>query len=498
MAGINTNLRLSGLSSGMDTDIVVKGMLSLYQAKIDKQQQTNTKLNWTADAYREVNTLIKNFRSKHMSVLTGTNMMSSLSYSDYSVKMMSDTNAVSISANSSANEGTVTINSITELAESVSIKSLGVFKGTAYSSDLKLSDIQLEQAFVFDENGEIKFSINGKDFTFTADNTIGELTNAVNSSGAGVRMSYSSLTKGFTLINPETGFASEIAIVNTAGNAFSAGGALGIEEGTYNGKDAQLLIDNVPVTRATNTFTIDGITYTLSGKTNDPITFSVNRDVDATVKRIKEFVDSYNELVGKLQGKVEEKAYRKFPPLTDTQKEEMTDKEIEKWEEKSKSGMLYNDPYVSSLLTTLRSAFYTEIEGSGMMLSDIGLNTGLYYEGAKINVDENKLRSAIAADPQKIKDLFTKDADGFNGSGLIVRISDAMLSYTKQSTSVALESLGDRISNTDKRIQELQSQMEDREAVLWQRFSAMESAMSKLNSMSGWLSNMLSGVSSNK
>lgn len=495
MASINTNLRLSGLSSGVDTESVVKGMLSLYQSRLDKQQQTSTKLGWTADAYREVNSLIKNFRTKYLSVLSGTNMMSPLSYSDYSVKMLTDTKAVNVTASSSANEGTVTINSIDHLAEAAILKSTDVYTGAAYSADIKLSELQLAQGFVFDGSGEISFSINGKPLKFNGDNTIGELINAVNSSGAGVKMSYSSLTKGFTIKAASTGSESVIDIVNTSGNAFSAGGAFGITAGTYHGADAQLTIDNRAVTRSSNTFTIDGITYELTGETADPVTFTVNQDVDSTVNRIKEFVEAYNGLVGDLQEKVEEQVYRKYPPLSDTQKEDMTDKEIEMWEEKAKSGMLHNDSYITSLLTTLRSSFYTAVEGAGISLSDIGFNTGLYSDGAKINIDESKLRNAIANDPAKFKDLFTKDADGFKGSGLMVRISDALLSYTKETTSVALDNLEERISDSKDRIAELQKSKDDREAVLWQRFSAMETAMSKLNNMSGWLSGLFSGMS---
>ncbi len=494
MAGIE-RLRMSGLSSGVDTESLVKGMLSVYQAKIDKQQQSNIKLSWTADAYREVNTLIRNFRSKYMSVLSGSNMLSSSAYSDYSVKMLSSSSAVSVSAAHTANEGTYTINSITQLAESAAPSSKDVFTGTSYSSGTKLSELQLSNAFEF-VDGELSFSINGKTFAFTQDSTIGELINEVNISGAGVKMSFSSLTKGFTIKAASTGSDSKVEIVNIAGNAFAeTDSAFGISEGTHLGKDAILKINDCDVVRSTNSFTIDGITYNLTGKTNEPVTFTVNRNIEDTVDRIKGFVTAYNELVDSLQTKVGEKVYRGFPPLSDTQREAMNDKEIELWEEKAKSGMLRGDPYISSLLSSLRSALYTTVEGTGMSLSDIGLNTGIYSDGAKITIDENKLRSAIAADPEKVKSLFMLNGADSSGQGLVTRMSNALLSYTKQTTNIALDKLEDRISDSKDKMKALQSKLDDRERVLWKRFSAMETAMSKLNGMSSWLASFTSSIS---
>jgi flagellar hook-associated protein 2 len=494
---------MSGLSSGVDTESVVKGMLSIYQSKIDKQQQSSIKLGWTADAYREVNTLIKNFRSKYMSVLSSSNMLSSSAYSDYSAKMLSTTSAVSVSAAYTASEGTYKINSITQLAESAAPSSTNVFNGTSYSSSTKLSEMQLTNGFEFDENGELSFSINDKTFTFTQDSTIGEVINAVNISGIGVRMSYSSLSKGFTIKAAATGSESKIEIVNISGNAFSAtDSALGISEGTYFGKDAVCRINGYEVTRSANSFSIDGITYNLTGTHNlsgddEPITFTVSRNLEGTVDRIKEFVAAYNELVDNLQSRVGEKVYRSFPPLADTQKEAMTEKEIELWEEKARSGMLRSDPYVSSLLSSLRSAFYSQVSGTGISLSDIGFNTGIYSDGAKITIDENKLRSAITDDPEKVKSLFTLSGDDFNGQGLITRMSNALLSYTKQTTNVALDNLEDRISDSKSKMKALHTKMDERERVLWQRFSAMETAMSKLNGMSSWLASFTTSISAN-
>lgn len=495
---IDNSSKLSGLASGLETDTIVVGLMSVYQTKLDKQARKTTRLEWTADAYREINTLIKNFRSQYLSVLSEKNMLSGSSYGDMRISMLSATSAVSVTASSSAVSGTMTIDSITQLAAAAKASSTGVFTGTSYSSDTTLSALSLSHAFSFDGNGELSFSINGEPFTFTESTTIAEMMKAVNSSDAGVTMRYSSLTKGFSITSDATGSASGINIVNIAGNAFSTtNSALGIAQGTYTGQDAICSINGISVTQPGNSFSYDGVSYTLNAASASPIQFSISEDYQSTVESIVNFVDAYNELVEALQSKVKEKTYYDYDALTDAQKEGMTEEQIEKWEEKAKSGVLGNDLYISSLLTTLRSAFYTEVEGTGMNLADIGLTTGVYSNGAKITVDKDKLLAALKENPGNVKSLFvqTSISDSFSGEGVMVRISGSMLNYTKQTTDIALDSLESKIAASEDKEGELEERMKEKEETLWARFSAMEAALSRLNSMSGWLSTLFSSSS---
>ena len=148
-----SSLRLSGMSSGIDTESVVKSMLLTMQAKVDKQNQTTTKLEWKADALREINALIKSFRESNMSVLnSGSNMLSSSAYNAFSVSMLTSTSAVSVSAGSSANTGQMTINSITQLAASaVMTGAANAFNGGSMNTSTKLADLELTNALEFED-----------------------------------------------------------------------------------------------------------------------------------------------------------------------------------------------------------------------------------------------------------------------------------------------------------------------------------------------------------
>jgi len=496
---VDNSSRLTGLASGLDTETIVKGLLSSSQTKLDKQSQKTTKLQWTADAYREINTMIKNFRTKSLSVLSSTNMMSKSAYSNYMINMLTTTNAVSVSASSSASPCTMEINSIEQLATAATASSQNAFTGTTYSSDTTLDDLQLASELEFDVNDQLTFSINDKTFTFTRDTTVGAMMKEINTSDAGVTMRFSNLSKGFSITSNTMGSANPIEIVNLTGNAFaSTNSALGIAQGTYEGTDAICTINGIEVTQDTNSFTYDGITYTLNGtyipdeQSPEPIKFSVVQDYQSTADSIVDFIDAYNELVDALQSKVSEEVYYSYAPLTDSQKDEMSADEIKKWEEQAKSGVLHNDSYISSLLTTLRSAFYSKVEGANLNAADIGLTTGIYSDGAKITVDKDKLMAALKEDPEAVKDMFTQTSstDSSSEKGLMVRISDALLSYTKRTTDVALDSLESQIADSVDKEDTLTDRIQEKEESLWAKFSKMETALSQLNSMSSWLSSL--------
>ena len=493
-----SSLRLSGLSSGIDTESVVKSMLASMQAKVDRQNQTTTKLEWKADVLREINSMIKSFRESNLSVLNpNNNMMSSSAYNAFSVAMLTSTSAVTVSAGSSANAGKMTINRITQLAASAALTSVSnAFKGESMNTSTTLADLELTNALEF-EDGKISFSINSKTFTFSEDDTLASMMSAINSSDAGVRMSYSSLTKGFSITSKSTGSSSKVEIENLTGNAFAeTDAAFGIAEGLDTGDDAMLKINNIDVVRSSNTFTIDGITYTLNSESDTEISFNVAQNVESTMDKIVSFVDSYNKLISTLQDKIEEKTYRAYTPLTGDQKDAMKESEISMWEEKAKSGLLRNDSSISSLLSTMRSAFYTAVESTGLSAAEIGLTTGGYADGGKITIDQNKLRTALQNNPDAVTNMFTAkptstdSKTAFAQSGLVVRISDALLKYTSSATNNTLASLEEQISDSEDMETSLMDKLSIKEEALYKRFTAMETAMASLNSQSSWLSSL--------
>jgi len=383
-----------------------------------------------------------------------------------------------------------------------------------------------------DENTEISFEINGQTFTFDAKTTsLSQLMAAVNSNtAAGVRMSYDSLNDIFILETKETGATARIMATDSSGGLLASLGLVTTEE--IRGRDASITYidptitdeDDQPVehviTRSTNSFSINGIAFTLQKDFAGEVELSVSSDPSKAVELIKGFVEKYNELLDKINTKLSEKREYDYQPLTDEQKEAMTEKEIELWEEKAKSGLLSGDNLLRAIVTGFRNAVIASVEGAGLTLADIGIRSNSWVDRGKLYVDEEKLKQALAANPNLVIDLFTKQSSvpynsavsnaaarqqRFNESGIIYRIYDVIQDNIRATTinghrGALLEKagmIGDRslYSNTlyqqiaayDKKIAELNEELFIKENQYYIQFAQLERLINEMNYQSAWL-----------
>jgi flagellar hook-associated protein 2 len=189
--------------------------------------------------------------------------------------------------------------------------------------------------------------------------------------------------------------------------------------------------------------------------------------------------------------------------LSDEQKKDMTEKEIELWEDKARSGLLRNDPVLKSAMQDLRRAFMDSVtglaEGNINHLSQIGINTGSYTEGGKLFIDEKKLSEALTNKPDEVMALFTtRDAAG-NGVG--ARVYDTLNNIVKNlsekagssSSSVDNSTLSKKIKQMNDEISRWQDRLTRVEDRYWKQFTAMEKALSQMNSQSAWMQQNLFG-----
>src|SRR5699024_11006388 len=110
-------------------------------------------------------------------------------------------------------------------------------------------------------------------------------------------------------------------------------------------------------------FTVAGMTITLKDTTDQVVTLSATTDTDKVVDTITEFVEEYNELIDFVNGKLTEDRHRDYRPLTEEQKEALSDREIEKWEEKARSGLLRNDQALRTPFDRMRLDVYSAVSG---------------------------------------------------------------------------------------------------------------------------------------
>ena len=273
------------------------------------------------------------------------------------------------------------------------------------------------------------------------------------------------------------------------------------------GENAQIVVNGNIIERNTNSFDLDGITIELkavTGTADSPISLTTSKDTDKIVEGLKGFVDDYNSLIEELNEQINAKAnFQKYPPLTDAQKKEMTEKEIEKWEEKAKEGLLRYDSNISKFLQDMRSAMYQKVGSAGLALYDIGIEASSNYkDNGKLILDESKLKSALSTNLDKIQQMFTDKENGIavqlqkvvketanasSGSpGLLVRYAGAK-DVMETSNSLYYELKG--ISET---LTKLNTKYKNERTRYWKQFTEMEKAISNMNSQSSWLTQQFS------
>lgn len=289
-------------------------------------------------------------------------------------------------------------------------------------------------------------------------------------------------------------FFTNIMKVNTA-NKEKVNDVWTATTGSTMGENAKLNYNGLEIERSSNTFQINGVEITLKEANTGPVTFSSTADVDAIYDTIKKFVDSYNTLIETIKGKTGEKKNRSYAPLTDEQKEAMSESQIEKWEKFARQGTLYRDSTLNSLLTKMRTSIYTQVQGSTIgTLDKIGISTTKdYLAGGKLEINEEKLRKAIAEDPNAIYEMFMSDGETTGEKGIARRVRADLQNAMKEigdkagsATSVGNTgySLGKLLDDYEDRITAFERKLVDMENRLYRQFTAMETAINKANSQS--------------
>ncbi|MEG1774322.1 MAG: flagellar filament capping protein FliD, partial [Oscillospiraceae bacterium] len=230
-------------------------------------------------------------------------------------------------------------------------------------------------------------------------------------------------------------------------------------------------------------------------------TITTTRNTEQIFNGLKSFVEKYNTMIEKMNKLVDSEAtYKKYPPLTAAQKKDMSDREIELWEAKSKEGLLRQDSDIDSFLGSMRAILYTKPAGSDYALYDVGIETsGDWKDKGKLTIDEAKLKLMIDSNPQALQELFSGANGGISAAmeQTIKRTANtssgapgslvSLAGVDGKATSIT-NTLTRRLREINSRITDLQKKYEKEKARYWKQFSSMESALSNLNSQSGWLS----------
>jgi flagellar hook-associated protein 2 len=286
-------------------------------------------------------------------------------------------------------------------------------------------------------------------------------------------------------------------------------------EVTYNddavriyGQDASIKLNGAVFTSTTNAFSINGLTINALALTDPGETLSLTTSTDAQgiYDKIKDFLSDYNTLINSMTSAYNAESSSDYEPLTDDEKDSMSDTEIEKWEEKGKSGILRRDDTLSSLMSVMTTAMaksYT-IDGKTYALSTFGIktlgitayttNTQNAYHIDGDEDDENtssntdKLLAAINSDPDGVAQFFQKLTSSLYDSLTSKMSSTSLRSYGSFYND---KEMATEYSTYTKTISNWETKVSDLEETYYKKFAAMESALATLQSSSSALSGLL-------
>lgn len=480
-------MRISGLASGIDTESMVKELMQAQRIPLDKINQKKQYFEWQLNDFRSANRDLKDFSTKLFD-----NMILSTKFNQKNVSISApDDVAIKSKGNTEDFSGTINVKKLATNATLTGGDKVNIGKNIKAESSIKIQAPGDKEAV---------------EIVFAAGDSMQDIVKKINEK-SGARAFYDDKTGNFGFTAKQSGEGAIVISEGTTGTGIA--GYLGLTgskvTSNIQGHDAELKYNGLDIKRSSNTFELDGMEITLKAANNKNITFNATTDTEKVFDNVKQFVDDYNKLIEDLNKKIREPKYRNFQPLSTEQKADMKEKEIEQWEEKAKSGTLKNDPQLTSLLSTMRTALMGSVEGSDgpISLSSIGITTSNnYLEHGKLVIDETKLKAAISNNPADIQKLFSNEnKDDASKNGLARKLRTAVdatqktiqKSAGKIGDSTKAFDLGRALDDMNKQIERFEDRMKVVENRYWKQFTAMETAINRANSQSASLMNYFGG-----
>ena len=496
MAGI----RMTGLISNMDTESIVTQLMEAQRTKVTKIQNKKTKLEWSQDKWKDFNTKLYKLYTDEVSKMRFQ--------SSYMTKKATTSNdsTVKVEATMNAINGNHSV-IVKNLASAQYVTSGKLGNTTSSSSklvELKDADGNDMNMFTVGKTVTIKSSTGTKlgDFEVTEDSTISDFVNACKK--AGLNASFDTSQKRLFISSKESGKANAFSFIVDDNEI-----KLGKDENTIEAKDCTVLYNGAELTSKTNSISINGLNFTAvsesakdSNNNYTATTISVENDVDAVYNMIKGFFKSYNSLLSEMNTAYYASSAKGYEPLTDEEREAMTEDQIEKWETKIKDSLLRRDNTLGGIISGMKTALSgnVSVNGKTYSLSSFGIQTSSDYtekgllhiygdsDDSTYSSKTDKLKTALQEDPDTVMKVLTT---------IMEDLRDTMSKkMEKTSLSSALTYYNDvdiskKIKNYETEISDWETKLESIENRYYSQFTAMEKALANLQSQSSALSGLL-------
>ena len=470
----------------------------------DKEEITNFKFGDFTDSLQ--NKLDKAFGSEKVTVGKGTDSKGSLTFT---VKDNKQTLQISADSKELQNALGITSTQSNKISTGSSLWENRVKLGLGkYNTKEELNDALKN------------FTVNGaKIDNITADTTVDGLLTAINNNkDAGVTAIYLGSENKFVLSSNEKGEGRKITLGADPNDTADAANLIfgGVSTDGTDG-EMSILYNGVQttITSSSNTFSIDGLDIratntfnTGSATAEGGVSFTASADTEKVTETVKKFIEAYNAMIDEVRTQATTKPDSNYKPLTDDQKNEMNETSIKNWEDKAKEGILYNSSALKDLDNATQGIFssmmingvsYDDLEKIGISFSDD------YTAGGKIVFDEEKFKTAMDSDPEKVSDLFT------GTHGIVNTIDSTLSTYAtryaskngnsygvlieeagseKLSLTLTNNSIYKELKDMQETITNLQSQLSTEQDRYISQFTQMERLINQMNSQSSYLSQL--------
>ena len=502
-------IRITGMNSGLDTESIITALTQTKQTKLDNFKGDQKKLTWKQDKWKALNKKVTAFYNGALS-----NMRFSSAYTKKTTTV-SNANAATVVTGDSAMDSTQTLD-ITKLAKAGYLTGQEVKVGGSYAKkSATLSDLGLSAG------DKIKFSIGGNasdvlSVTLEDGDTIESITNKLKDAsssltGTKLNFNYDENNGRFFVSSKATGEAASFDLISDAESS-TAMTKLGLAKKADGsnyiaGTSAEIKLNGETFKSDNNTFEINGLTIT-ANEVASGITLTTKQDTSGIYDNIKKMLKEYNDLMKEFATLYNADKASKYKMLTDDEKDAMSDKEVEEWENKIKDGLLSKDETIGNIRTAMRemmnSSFDIKLKDGTtkkLSLASFGIATGSYFSTEEnerdllhIDGDEDDsstsgntdlLRAMISSDPDAVQDFFSDLSKSLYG-----KLSDLMKGTEYRSSFTIYEDklMASQYSAYNTKISNAQKALEAAQDKLYKRFSKMETALSKINSSSGSLS----------
>ncbi len=277
------------------------------------------------------------------------------------------------------------------------------------------------------------------------------------------------------------------------------------------GQNAEIELNGAIYRNDNNTFEINGLTFTALSETtgNEEVTVTTEQDTDGIYDMVKNFLKEYNALVNEMDKLYNADPAKGYEPLTDEEKEAMSEKEVEKWETKIKDSILRRDDNLSSVNNALQTimAGGIEVNGKTMYLYDFGIDTLGYFNAADnekhaYHIDgdpddaftsgnSDKLKSMISNDPDTVISFFTKLSSNLYNK--MFDMSKSVEGYRSFGNFYDDKKIKSDYDSYTSKIKEMEIKLGEYEDKWYRKFSKMETALAKMQSNMSAVTGLLGG-----